>query len=144
MEEPESGIHPARIPSILQLLQDIATDVSYPVGPDNPLCQVIVNTHSPSVVQQVFEDTLLIAELREMEQNGQRFQGVRFSWLPETWRTETLPAVPCVAKGKLLDYLGSTEPITEPIDSLPKPKPKKPQRVIESLQLSLFDYNGTE
>ena len=148
MEEPENGIHPARIPSILQLLQDIATDVSYPVGPDNPLCQVIVNTHSPSVVQQVLEDTLLIAELREMVQNSQRFKGVRFSWLPNTWRAKALPDVQSVAKGQLLAYLGSTEPIdsesTEPIDSSPKPKPKKPQRVIDSLQLLLFDYSGPE
>lgn len=140
MEEPENGIHPARIPSILQLLQDIATDVDYPVGPDNPLCQVIVNTHSPSVVQQVFEDMLLVAELREMVKDDQRFKGVRFSWLPDTWRAEALPEVQPVAKGQLLDYLGSTEPE----DSLPKPKSKKPQRVIESLQLSLFDYSGTE
>jgi predicted ATPase len=142
MEEPENGIHPARIPSILRLLQDIATDVGYPVGPDNPLCQVIVNTHSPSVVQQVFEDTLLIAELREMVQNGQRFKGVRFSWLPDTWRAEALPDVQPVAKGQLLAYLGPTEPI----DSLQNPKPKKPQRVIErsDIQPLLFDLSEIE
>ncbi len=74
MEEPENGIHPARIPAILKLLQDIATDVTHPVESDNPLCQVIVNTHSPAVVQQVHDEALLIAELKEMIQNGQRFQ----------------------------------------------------------------------
>jgi predicted ATPase len=50
LEEPENGIHPERIPAMLGLLRDIVTDVSEPLGPDNPLRQVIVNTHSPAVV----------------------------------------------------------------------------------------------
>jgi predicted ATPase len=37
LEEPENGIHPERIPAMLKLLQDIATDVDEPIGPDNPL-----------------------------------------------------------------------------------------------------------
>ena len=78
VEEPENSIHPSRIPLILRLLQDIATDVTLPSGPDNSLCQVIVNTHSTSVVQEIFDNTLLIAELREVVQDGQRFNGVRF------------------------------------------------------------------
>lgn len=65
LEEPENGIHPERIPKILELLQDIATDVEEPVDQDNPLRQVIINTHSPAVVQQIPEDSLLVAELKE-------------------------------------------------------------------------------
>lgn len=142
MEEPENGIHPARIPSILRLLQDIATDVNYPVGPDNPLCQVIVNTHSPSVVQQVPDETLLVAELREMVQDGQRFNGVRLSWLSDTWRTEDLPDVHPVSKGQLLAYLKPTISRTP----LSKLKSKKPQRVIERLDIQplLFDLSDIE
>src|SRR5262249_23318040 len=52
LEEPENGIHPERIPAMLRLLQDIAVNVEEPVSPDNPLRQVIVNTHSPAVVMQ--------------------------------------------------------------------------------------------
>ncbi len=142
MEEPENGIHPARIPSILRLLQDIATDVDYPVGSDNPLCQVIVNTHSPSVVQQVPDETLLVAELREMVQEGQRFNGVRLSWLSDTWRTDALPDVHPVSKGQLLAYLKPTIPSTP----LPKLEPKKPPRVIErsDIQPLLFDFSEIE
>lgn len=142
MEEPENGIHPARIPSILQLLQDIATDVDYPVGPDNPLCQVIVNTYSPSVVQQVPDETLLVAELREMVQDSQRFNGVRLSWLSDTWRTEDLPDVHPVSKGQLLAYLKPTIPR----NPLPELKPKKSQRVIErsDIQPLLFDLSEIE
>ena len=47
LEEPENGLHPDRIPAMLRLLQDIATDADEPVDEDNPLRQVIVNTHSP-------------------------------------------------------------------------------------------------
>jgi len=52
LEEPENGIHPSRIPALLQLLQDIACDTDEAVDEDNPLRQVIVNTHSPSVVAE--------------------------------------------------------------------------------------------
>jgi predicted ATPase len=86
LEEPENGIHPERIPKILQLLQDIATDVDEPIGIDNPLRQVIVNTHSPAVVMQVPDDSLLVAELKEMVRLGQRFKRVSFGCLPDTWR----------------------------------------------------------
>jgi hypothetical protein len=49
------------------------TDTEEPVGPDNPLRQVIVNTHSPAVVMQVPDDSLLITELRETIQGDRRF-----------------------------------------------------------------------
>ena len=142
IEEPENSIHPARIPSILRLLQDIATDVAYPIGPDNPLCQVIVNTHSPAVVQQVPSEALLVAELREIVQDGQRFNGVRFSWLSDTWRADTLPEVYSVSKGQLLAYLKPTIPK----DPLSTSKPKKNERVIErtDLQPLLFDLSDIE
>lgn len=105
LEEPENGIHPDRIPAMLRLLQDIATDVREPVGPDNPLRQVIINTHSPSVVAQVPDDSLLVAELKETLRDGQRFTRVAFNPLENTWRDKTPERISTVAKGKLLAYL---------------------------------------
>jgi predicted ATPase len=108
LEEPENGIHPERIPKILRLLQDIATDTNEEIGSDNPLRQVIINTHSPSVVMQVPEDSLLVAELRETVRLGQRFKRVCFGYLPDTWRQQKDPdsnSSNIVAKGKLLAYL---------------------------------------
>ena len=142
VEEPENSIHPSRIPSVLRLLQDIATDVNLPIGSDNPLCQVIVNTHSASVVQEVFDDTLLIAELTEIVQEGQRFNGVRFNWLSNTWRVAALPDVPPVSKGQLLAYLGPAMPRAP----LPKSKLKRNRRVIDrsDIQPLLFDFSDTE
>jgi predicted ATPase len=124
LEEPENGIHPARIPAMLQLLQDIATDVDEPVGPDNPFRQVIVNTHSPVVVRQVPDDSLLIAESKEIVQHGQRFAGVRFSWLPGTWRQIAYPDIHTVAKGNLLSYLN-----TGTMEQLSKSQPGKSNEV---------------
>ena len=142
MEEPENSIHPARIPLILRLLQEIATDLTIPIGSNNPLCQVIVSTHSASVIQEIFDDTLLIAELEEGVLDGQQFYGVGFSWLSDTWREEALPDVPPVSKNQLLAYLGPTMPKTP----LPKSKLKRNQRVIErpDIQPLLFDSSDIE
>lgn len=105
LEEPENGIHPARIPAILQLLQDIAVDVDSPIGDDNPLRQVIINTHSPTVVNLVPPDSLLIADTVETLRNGKRFKKATFEWLPDSWRAATSPQTTPVMKGQLLAYL---------------------------------------
>lgn len=114
LEEPENGIHPERIPAMLRLLEDIAVDPNIPTGTDNPLRQVIVNTHSPAVVSQVADDTLLVAELKEDIRLNRRFKKVCFSCLSETWRIK-VPGASIVSKGKLLSYLNPVGP-EEPED----------------------------
>ena len=104
-EEPENGIHPARIPAMLKLLKDIAVDTEYPVGDDNPLRQVIVNTHSPIVVSQVEEQDLLAAVAQEGVRDGRRFRNVVFQALSGTWRQKLEPAPQQVALGTLQAYL---------------------------------------
>lgn len=49
-EEPENGIHPARIGQMMDLLSQLAYTPDYP----EELRQVVVNTHSPKVMEQVF------------------------------------------------------------------------------------------
>lgn len=114
-EEPENGIHPERIPSMLQLLGDMATDPSLPVGADNPLRQVIVNTHSPVLVQQVAADSLVVAELIETPSDGQLMQSVNYGCLPSTWRSKSEPPAREVPLGKLISYLNPLP--AEPVDS---------------------------
>jgi predicted ATPase len=109
-EEPENGIHPERIPAMLDLLQDVATDVNEAIGTDNPLRQVIVNTHSPAVVSQVPDESLLVAESQETVQNGPRFKRVCFSCLNNTWRAKAPEAINIVSKGKLMAYLNPIAP----------------------------------
>ena len=51
LEEPENGIHPgAASRRCWNCCSDIAADTHEPAGEDNPLRQVIINTHSPAVV----------------------------------------------------------------------------------------------
>jgi predicted ATPase len=136
LEEPENGIHPLRIPAMIRLLQDIATDTNEPVNPDNPLRQVIVNTHSPAVVQQVPEGALLVAEPRELIHSDMRFAGVRFSCLPGTWRAKSSESHIC-KMGDLLAYLSPViRHEDDAIESVighqsPAGKTKKPRRVID-------------
>lgn len=105
MEEPENGIHPKRIPAMLRLLEDIACDAENPAGKDNPLRQVIFNTHSPDIVNLLPDNTLLVAELKEKVKDQSRFKGVWFSWLSNTWRAKADPSKHPIAKGELLNYL---------------------------------------
>ncbi len=111
LEEPENGIHPERIPAMLDLLQDIAMDTDEPVGPDNPLRQVIINTHSPAVVAQIPADSLLVAESIEINESGSRFKAIRFCPLPDTWRhKKATEKTVVVSIGKLLSYLNPITP----------------------------------
>lgn len=104
-EEPENGIHPARIHAMLHLLKDLAVNVEDVVNQDNPLRQVIVNTHSPAVVGLVDDADLLVAEPKEAIVLGKRCRTVGFSWLDGTWRQRAEPEKRPLARGSLSAYL---------------------------------------
>lgn len=104
LEEPENGIHPLRIPAMLHLLEGIAVDTMAPMGTDNPLRQVIINTHSPVIVRGIKPDELLAAkQVERLDDEGNRYTHVQFLGLSDTWRTkheeESIPL------GDLLAYL---------------------------------------
>lgn len=103
MEEPENGIHPERIPAMIELLQDLATGVD--VDENEPLRQVIVNTHSPAVVMQVPEDSLVVAQSVESTDGNEVFRALQLAGLPGTWRAKPEPDPQTVSKGQLLAYL---------------------------------------
>ncbi len=131
LEEPENGIHPARIPAMLRLLQDLTTDVTEPVGPDNPLRQVIVNTHSPSVVKQVPEDSLVVAELGTVVRDNRAYKNcVRFRGLADTWRQKASQE-PGVPLGTLLAYLSPDEPA----QNGESPDGMEPRRVMDRKEI---------
>jgi predicted ATPase len=134
LEEPENGIHPERIPAMLHLLQDISTDPDEPVDETNPLRQVIVNTHSPSVVSEVPDDSLLIAEIREDMREGQRFEKVCFSCLSDTWRMKAPEKPSIVSKGKLMAYLN-------PTSASQKKEQRRPRRVGDRHDLQMLEKN---
>lgn len=135
MEEPENGIHPERIPAMLRLLQDLAVDPNAPIGTDNPLRQVIVNTHSPVVASQVPEDALLIAVPQSVRRGGRPAIVPAFRWLPGTWRAQASPEVPTLALGQLISYLSPIDP-TPSLDLLSAAlkgdeRRRSPKRVID-------------
>lgn len=104
MEEPENGIHPANIPAMVQLLQDLAVDVHLEPGPDNPSRQVIINTHSPNVVQLVSQQDLLFADARPVITDGRTISALRLRPMKSAWRASEGSGVP-VGKADLVAYL---------------------------------------
>jgi predicted ATPase len=87
MEEPENRIHPASLEEMVQLVRDLAVDPMRAPGPDNPLRQVIVNTHSPGVVALVGEQDLLVASESRCVRDGQTVRVLRLDGMHGTWRT---------------------------------------------------------
>lgn len=51
-EEPENGIHPFRIQFLTKLLNDLSVDFH---DEFNPLRQILVNTHSPVLVKEIYK-----------------------------------------------------------------------------------------
>ena len=116
LEEPENGMHPSRIPAMLRLLQQLAVNPTLEVADDdNPLRQVIINTHSPSVVTHVPDDALLVARLVP---DTKRSDVARLLPLPGTWRSDLPGTSETVSKGDLLAYL---DPIGPRDDDEPAP-----------------------
>jgi predicted ATPase len=105
LEEPENGIHPERIIAMLDLLRDLAVDVNEAVDEDNPLRQVIINTHSPTVVAQVPDDSLLFAELAEGAKDGKKFSQVVFRHLSNTWRSKLEKEAKAIQRGRIVSFL---------------------------------------
>jgi len=87
MEEPENGIHPANVPAMMNLVEDLAVDPSRKPGPDNPFRQVIINTHSPWIVQLCDPNDLLLAEVHPQKAADGRMASA-LSLLPyrKSWR----------------------------------------------------------
>jgi predicted ATPase len=113
LEEPENGIHPARIPAIVELLGDMAVDPQYAIGPDNPLRQIIINTHSPLVIQKLQTQDIIVSQ--SYKSDGASLS--LFCPVLGTWRTKSsLKAEEeSVTFGALLDYLGQNETENEEV-----------------------------
>jgi predicted ATPase len=104
MEEPENGIHPANLQAMVDLLRDLAVDPHETPGPDNPFRQVLINTHSPGVVQLVRPDDLLFADTAAFKtENGKITRRLRLRPLAGTWRAEDTAEY--VTKADILPYL---------------------------------------
>jgi predicted ATPase len=104
LEEPENGIHPERMEAMLTLLKDIAIDVEEPSGPDNPLRQVIMNTHSPSVVGLVEDESLLFSQIDQGTKCEACSCGLELRCLEDTVRAKKF-GMKTLGRGQIIDYL---------------------------------------
>lgn len=139
LEEPENGIHPSRIPAILKLLQGMAVDPNEPVGNDNPLKQVVINTHSPSVISAL--DTADIVMVSSVRHAGINLAS--FDCIEETWRAKVEPEPPgqppnTVAPGDMLAYISAAPSgLALPRVHTPPTQTSKAQTVQEYMQAQL-------
>ncbi len=78
---------------------------------------MIINTHSPAVVQQVPDDSLLFAELWDVKRGEERFKKAQFAYLPDTWRANAPEGARIIQRGELLAYLNPVPDIEVPSET---------------------------
>lgn len=112
LEEPENGINPKKIETMVELLEDMTTDTDYEVDEDNPLRQVIINSHSPIVVNTVSSESLYLIKEKEayLETFGRKVRYSSFSALKNTWKTNN-HLVDVTSLGEIISYLEQSERI---------------------------------
>lgn len=140
LEEPENGLHPDRIPLILRLLQGIALDPRDTYSASNPLRQVIVNTHSPLVVQNVPDHSLIIIEpFTTSIWNGTSCVVPKFSCLDGTWRRQMPRPMPNMKMTSLMAYLsGVGTDLGQEDDERRYPRVTDRKDVRKAFQLDFF------
>jgi predicted ATPase len=119
MEEPENGIHPAKMSAMVKLLYELAVDVQKRPSTENPMRQVIVATHSPILVQLVKKDDLLFAVGATVaSETGTPASTLRLRPLKGTWRAKAPSEDPGVGLGTIIAYLTSPPGAQIRIDDL--------------------------
>lgn len=114
IEEPENGIHPSRVPNLVELLRDYAVEPEYAVGSDNPLRQVIVNSHSPEVARQLSFADIVFVERAVTSMVGpiSVFRPVVDTWrigIPNGTDSHALP----IRREAVADFIGGSPVLPE-------------------------------
>ena len=104
MEEPENGIHPANMQAMMTLVRDLAVDPALAPGDDNPVRQVIINTHSQAVVRLVGRNDLLMAAADTVDEDGESRPVLSLRPIVDSWRARAKGAR-AVGKADLIPYL---------------------------------------
>ncbi len=112
IEEPENGIHPSRIPHLVNLLRDYAVDIDEPVAPDNPPRQVTINTHSPEVVRQfAFGDMIFVERALTRDGPVSVFRPIKQTWRDNLSAGDPFYSEPA-SRGAVVNFIGGS-PISE-------------------------------
>jgi predicted ATPase len=110
LEEPENGINPKKVEEMVKLLEDMATDTDYQVDEDNPLRQVIINSHSPIIVRSVSDESLFLALEKEIfsERFKRKIKFTGFSAIANTWKTQN-KLIQITSLGDITAYLEKSD-----------------------------------
>lgn len=104
-EEPENGIHPAKMSAMLDLLKELAVDAAQPTGEDNPMRQIFIATHSPVLVRLETPDDLIYADIVKVRGlDGKPASTIRCKSLHDSWRGKSNNSS-CVDRGSIVAYL---------------------------------------
>ena len=140
LEEPENGINPKKVDKMVNLMIEMATHTDSAIDEDNPLRQVIINTHSPIVVGAVPDESLYLAKTKEVfiEQFGKKVKSTHFSALKNTWKTEHNLA-PITSVGDVMSYLTNEQnmDVKEDIGAIAVQKEPKIQTVSQNISSQL-------
>lgn len=103
-EEPENGIHPAKMSAMLSLLKELAIDANERADEDNPMRQILIATHSPVLVKLEEPDDLIYTEIVKVKgPDGKAASTVRCKSLRGSWRNEDVDSF--IEKGSIISYL---------------------------------------
>ena len=111
VEEPENGMHPSRVPFLVELLRDYAVDVDEPVAADNPLRQVVLNSHSPEVARQLSLDDIVLVERALTGEDGpvSVFRPVAGQWRADAPAgLSDTRAAPPAERQAVVDFIGGS------------------------------------
>ena len=104
-EEPENGIHPAKMNAMLDLLKELAVDPLAPADEDNPMRQIFIATHSPVLVKLETPDDLIYADVVKVRGlDGKPATTIRCKSLIEGWRGK-IPGEDHIDRGSIIAYL---------------------------------------
>lgn len=103
-EEPENGIHPAKIQSMLELLVKLAVDPLESPSQNNPMRQLIIATHSPLLVQLTPPADIIFTDVVKIKNPfGRTASTIRCFHLKNTWRAKKDNSQ--IGLGSILSYL---------------------------------------
>lgn len=103
-EEPENGIHPEKMESMLELLKELAVDPFSPVSEENPMRQILIATHSPVLVKLETPDDLIYADVVKVKGPDEKpASTIRCKFLPESWQCKA--GSEKINKGSIISYL---------------------------------------
>ncbi len=109
IEEPENGVHPSRMPNFVEMLRDYAVDTHEPVADDNPLRQVIINSHSPEVARQLSFDDIVFVQRALTSDRGpiSVFRPIADTWRSALTNGQTVGTPPAATKA-VTDFIGGS------------------------------------